>query len=220
MQEAEEPLQCAGLAAQVDMAEWEENRMTMSNTSTSPTYLQKAEVEALVKQMVQDGSAGISIAVDAELVKKQFNVSVSAAKPEKKHMGLSDFPAQMRFYSIQASANVRNLVLAGIAIIWIFKRPEAGKPIIPGLLNTELFGLGLALALDFLQYVWGSVSWRVYYWNQCRIAKKRQATQPDYGRDISASGFVSIPIDILFYGKIVVMAFAYYGILKYVYDHF
>ena len=190
------------------------------NNSPQTSQLNDNDVRTIVRDMVSDGSAGIESVVNKEITAKQFSVSMSSGKKDVKGIPLKDFPVQIRFYSGQASTIVRNLVLAGIAIVWIFKRPDAGKPVIQGLLNTELFLLALALFLDLLQYVWGTIFWRYFYSDQRKVAENKVITEPNYGDDIDTPGFISWPIDLLFYAKIIVLFFAYAGILKYVYAHF
>lgn len=63
-------------------------------------------------------------------------------------------------FSGQASANVRTLGLAAIAVIWVFKRKSAdGGVHLPLLLIWSGTVVVLALAFDFLHYITGTVAW-------------------------------------------------------------
>lgn len=64
-------------------------------------------------------------------------------------------------YTKRASENVRQLALASIAIIWLFKS-NAGTGLV--LAPSLAFALGLAiiaLAIDFLHYFYGAAAWGI-----------------------------------------------------------
>ncbi|MES1181704.1 MAG: hypothetical protein ABUL44_02820 [Flavobacterium sp.] len=135
---------------------------------------------------------------------------------QKKGKPLSGFLEFTGYFSNQASTVNRSLVLGGIAIIWIFKKPE-DKEIVKNLLNTPLFCLACSLALDLLQYAFGAIAWMLFY--ECKYSKwKKQKYPADYVKDIEAPNAISLPITILFVLKIVFMCIAYYHILLFLKD--
>lgn len=63
----------------------------------------------------------------------------------------------------KASEIARQLGIAGIALIWLFKSGTAANPSLdPGLLPAALF-IFLAITLDFLQYLAGTLIWFMYF---------------------------------------------------------
>ena len=134
-------------------------------------------------------------------------------EPPKKGLELSGFLELARFFSSQASAANRSLALGGIAIIWLFKKPEKG-PIVAGLLNLPLLFLALSLALDLLQYFIGGVAWNWFYERKYRQWKDKQFDAA-FAKDIEAPNYISRPITWLFYLKIMCMGTAYFFIIRY-----
>src|SRR5688500_13649158 len=64
-------------------------------------------------------------------------------------------------YTTQASAIVRNLAFAGIAIVWLFRYQQGDSTRLPADLARASFALVLALAFDLAQYVLGGIVWGV-----------------------------------------------------------
>jgi hypothetical protein len=78
-------------------------------------------------------------------------------------MQLSDARSAYEALSGKASDIVRQLSLAGIGLIWIFRMGSDKEPVIDqGLLRAALF-IFLALLLDFLQYLTGTIIWFLYF---------------------------------------------------------
>ena|SRR5258708_739809 len=86
-------------------------------------------------------------------------------------MKLGDTRAAYEALSGKASDIVRQLSLAGVGLIWLFKT-ETGSPAILDihLLRAALF-IFLALFFDFLQYLCGATIWFIYF-----RYKERQGT--------------------------------------------
>jgi hypothetical protein len=67
-------------------------------------------------------------------------------------------------YSKQASVNVRQLGLGGIALIWLFKASvEANSIILPTVLLWAGAFIIAALLLDFFQYAIGAAIWSRFH---------------------------------------------------------
>jgi hypothetical protein len=77
-------------------------------------------------------------------------------------MKLRDARELYYFYSGKTSDLVRQLGLAGIAIIWIFKYDVQGIPKIPLELLVPLILIVLGLALDLLQYAVATSIWGIF----------------------------------------------------------
>lgn len=77
-------------------------------------------------------------------------------------MKLKDARDNYYFYSGKTSDLVRQLGLAGIAVIWIFKYEVAGVPKIPEALSLPLILIVLGLAFDLLQYAVATSIWGIF----------------------------------------------------------
>jgi len=90
-------------------------------------------------------------------------------------MKLSSAREAYEVLSAKASEIVRQLSIAGIALIWLFKSGSTTNPVLErGLLQAALF-IFLAITLDFLQYLAGTVIWFMYF----RHKEKRGTTEED-----------------------------------------
>src|SRR5437016_4246746 len=87
-------------------------------------------------------------------------------------MKLKDARGAYESLSSKASDIIRQISLAGVGIIWIFKSATGTTfSLDPRLVKAALF-IFLALLLDFLQYVLGTTIWFIYYRQQ-----EKQGTQ-------------------------------------------
>jgi hypothetical protein len=78
-------------------------------------------------------------------------------------MQLGDARSTYETLSGKASDIARQLSLAGIAIIWLFRVGSDKAPMIDrNLLRAALF-IFLALFFDFLQYFVGTIIWFLYF---------------------------------------------------------
>ena len=120
-------------------------------------------------------------------------------------MKLGDVQKEVDAYSKSASDGVRQLALAGIAIIWLFKtaKPEAAGIPFSDLLLTPLAGFALALVLDLLQYVASAIAWSFFF-------QKRDGSGVTRETEIGkAWRFINWPGGICFFTKIAIVAAAY-----------
>lgn len=112
-----------------------------------------------------------------------------------------------------ASDVSRKLGFAGIAVIWVFKTDltEKAYTLAPELYCAGVF-IVLSLALDLLQYVFGSFIWGVFW----RSKEKSGATD---SQQITAPPCYNWPALVLFWGKLLLMVIAYYYLLKFLLGH-
>jgi hypothetical protein len=105
-----------------------------------------------------------------------------------------------------ASSIIRQLSLAGIALIWIFRSGSSSAPVLerPLLLAASL--IFAALTLDLLQYLIGAVTWHLYF-----LCKERQSTSPE--TVFEAPKWINWPTWTLFWFKAAFMIAAYAYIL-------
>lgn len=111
------------------------------------------------------------------------------------------------FYSGKVSDIARQLALAGLAIVWIFKFDQQGIPKVPHLLLIPAALITLGLLCDFLQYVYGAVAWERY----------RDAKEHDVGpdEDIFPKKSMTRPMDALFQAKVLLIFTAYAFLVVY-----
>ncbi len=155
------------------------------------------------------------IIVDKIAEYKQKQDEVAKSEKQKKGKTLNDFLSFTNAYTSNASTVNRSLALGGIAIIWIFKRPDPNQPIIKGLLDGPLLLLATSLALDLLQYFFGAVAWKIFYERKYWIWKKKKNFESSFVNDITAPNYISGPIYALWFFKILFMIIAYYYLIVY-----
>jgi len=110
------------------------------------------------------------------------------------------------FYSGKTSDIIRQLALAGIAVIWLFKLGPDNAPKLPSELISPLIFIVCCLLCDLAQYTLGTIIWGIY--SRC-TEKKLQ------GRDIkfTAPPYINWPTIFFFYTKIILAGFAYWHIV-------
>lgn len=106
---------------------------------------------------------------------------------------------------------VRNLALAGIGLIWIFKNGDLTQKIIPVELIQPLKYIVLGLFLDLLQYSWRAVTnYIVYRVNEWKYDHKK-LTKEEIS-DVSVHVIIPFITWVFFIAKIVFIAMAYNNI--------
>jgi hypothetical protein len=105
-------------------------------------------------------------------------------------------------HSKSASDRVRQLGFAGIAIIWVF-RVGTDQPFVPATFYWPMSLIVAGLALDFGQYVFGSLLWG-------GLARLKELGHVDRERD--APRWINWPALVCFWGKLAAMSIAYIGI--------
>jgi len=117
-------------------------------------------------------------------------------------MKLENARAAYEDLSAKASDIVRQISLAGVGVIWVFKSSTSTAiSLEPKLVRAALF-IFLALLFDFLQYVLGTTIWFVYF----RYKEKKGTKGTD---EFLAPTWINWPTWVLFYLKSVMMLVAY-----------
>ena len=110
-------------------------------------------------------------------------------------------------YSKQASANVRQLGLAGVALIWLFRVSMDGTSIIfPSLLLWAGVFIIAALLLDFFQYAAGAAVWG-------RFHRVKELAHVPLMQDFKAPAWINWGTNMLFWGKVASIILGYVFLL-------
>lgn len=126
-------------------------------------------------------------------------------------MKLSKFKEDSYWFSGKTSDVARQLALAGIVIIWIFKITDKDIPKIPDSLILPTILFSISLACDLLQYITGTIIWSIFH----RYHEKKSETGTD--PEITAASYLNYPNWILFALKIILVFWAYIMILIYLF---
>jgi hypothetical protein len=116
-------------------------------------------------------------------------------------MNLRDAVAQIDAYSRRASENVRSLVLAGLAFVWLLARDLSG---VRGDLLVAASLLLLALFADFAHYFIGALRWDLFV---RRVEREDETVTSD--TPIAVEDDLSRPIYLAYYVKIAITVAAY-----------
>jgi hypothetical protein len=106
---------------------------------------------------------------------------------------LKDAIDNFRTLSGKASDLCRQLALAGLAIVWIFREAQTGK-IGPELVRSAALFVA-ALGCDLLHYSVASLIWFVFYRRQEKRGKEPES-------EVEAPAAINWPANTLFVGKI------------------
>ena len=117
-------------------------------------------------------------------------------------MKVKDCRNKYQYDSGKAGDISRNLGLAGLALIWAFKVTTAKGVSIPPDLRWAGVLLVVSLALDFFQYVAGTIVWGVYQ----RIKEKQVASENE---EFGAPGWINLPENVFLYLKLTATGIAY-----------
>lgn len=126
-------------------------------------------------------------------------------------MKLSEFKTDYYEFSGLASSSSRQLAMAGIALLWLFK---SGGGTNTYTLPIELFLpaalLVASLGSDLIQYILGTVIWGAFH----RHHENRRKSEDD-DPSIEAPPCYSYPITVFFYLKIIFVLVAYFLVLTF-----
>jgi hypothetical protein len=123
-------------------------------------------------------------------------------------MKLQGYRETFYAYSGKVSDICRQLALAGIAIIWIFKRDIGGIYSVPKGLLLPMLLIACGLLADLAQYLIGSATWFAIY----RLAEYRSVSEDT---ELRHASYLEIPIHIFFWAKAICLLAAYAFIARY-----
>ena len=127
-------------------------------------------------------------------------------------MILKDLRENYQYYSGKASEIVRQLGLAGIAVIWVFKNSDISKEkLIPNDLSLPAALIVIGLGLDLLHYIAGTLIWGTYH----RKKEKEGISEVD---EIDVTRYINWPTLFFFILKIVSIIYAYLLIIRFLYS--
>lgn len=128
-------------------------------------------------------------------------------------MKLSGYKKAYEDLSGLASTVSRQLALAGIALIWIFKTEVKGVYCLSTTLLIPSWILIFGLTCDLLQYVCGAIIWGSFH----RYHEKKKAIIDD-DPFLLANPYLNWPANTLFVLKIVSVITAYIFLLNFVWN--
>ncbi|MBD0367969.1 MAG: hypothetical protein ICV53_17925 [Flavisolibacter sp.] len=124
---------------------------------------------------------------------------ILAQEETKGNMKLSEYRKASNEYTAKTSEITRQLSLAGIAIIWLFKNADdkqslanTTEPLLNRYLIIPLIFLSAALLADLLQYVIGGETWINFF-----KKKEKELADPHDNPEIEAPKRLSRPIYML-----------------------
>ena len=126
-------------------------------------------------------------------------------------MKLSEFRKRSHEYTSKASEITRQLVLAGIAIIWLFKEKDTNA--LDSFAILPLIVLGFALLFDLVQYIVGGQLWISFF------REKEREAKPGEDPDIKAPAKLSKVLYNLYWTKIGLTGIAYVLIIIFLIKH-
>ena len=105
-------------------------------------------------------------------------------------------------YSENASKIVRQIGLAGIALIWVFRTEDQHRKSLPHELLLAAIVISVSIGLDLLQYVVGSLTWALYsgYHERRGISEST---------DLGTPRWINWATLTLFWAKLAAMSTAY-----------
>ena len=130
-------------------------------------------------------------------------------------MKLSTYVEWHDSYSAKTSELVRTIAFGGLAIIWVFQvstGPDGPK--VPSALIPPMLFLALTLLCDLLQYVAGTLVWKIY-------GRRKEVQLPDDADEDPEVGDHPVSIlwfvDIFFWAKLGFVTLAYVDIIRFLY---
>ena len=123
-------------------------------------------------------------------------------------MKLSDAREFYYVHSGKTSEIVRQLALAGVAVVWLFKYEVIGVPKVPKELLWPLSLIVLCLTFDLLQYTVATMAWGIFH-----RSKERSGVTED--ADFTAPPKINWPAITLFWLKVSSIFGAYLLLLRY-----
>jgi len=126
---------------------------------------------------------------------------------------LSDYKATYEEASGKVSDLTRQMALAGIAIVWIFRQPDVQANIICKELIPPLLFFITSLTFDILQYIYKTVAWAIFFRTKENQTKKKNPDPP-----MTANPIMNYPTWTLFALKVIFLIIGYIFIFIYLFD--
>ncbi|WP_369301470.1 hypothetical protein [Pseudomonas sp. N2-5-1-1] len=123
---------------------------------------------------------------------------------------LKEFRQDYYYFSGKVSDNVRSLCLSAVAVIWVFKQEIGGLTTLPTALYWALLWVICALALDFMQYLYASVTWAVF-------SRYKEKKGFDQETELLAPAVLNWPTNLFYVLKILSAVAVYIQILRYLF---
>ncbi len=121
--------------------------------------------------------------------------------------------ATLDYYTGKVSEISRQLALAAIALVWIFKTDQPrGGMLIPQALYWPAACAIAALACDLFQYTYASIAW-----GQFNRRKEKEVGLNDKA-EFYAPRWINWPSNIFFYLKLVLVMICYALLLAYLFE--
>lgn len=126
-------------------------------------------------------------------------------------MRLADIDAFLYETTSRVGATTRNLSLAGIGIVWVFKVEQNGSSYLPRDLVLPALFFVISIALDFFQYAYNAIAFGI-------VARLNRDKNGD--TDISLPSKITLPAFCMFYGKILSAVVGYVLLLNLIVTRF
>lgn len=156
---------------------------------------------AQIAKAAQGFVEALAEAVQIEVLRKEKPASVVGKNVVTTKEGF----AARDTYTTQASAISRQLGLAGIAIIWLFKIGEGPDYSLPGELVPPALMLVLGITFDLLHYVAGAILWQLF----------TKTAQSEGKKEFDAPAWINKVTWALFTTKIIAVISAYFYLITY-----
>lgn len=134
----------------------------------------------------------------------------------KKGKPLEDYLSEVNEITAKTSEITRNLSLAGIGIIWIFRTPVIDVKLLDQNLKNSLILIVTSLIIDLFQYIFMSISIKIFHRvNEVKLLNSR-LTESD-ANNLLYPTFLENLTWVFFIGKIIAMVLGYYYIYTYLF---
>jgi hypothetical protein len=132
-------------------------------------------------------------------------------------MQLSEYNKRADEYTAKASEIVRQLILGGLAIIWVFKTTVNGKDTLSMFLSFPLIGLSLSLLADLLQYVVAGKIWKSFFLKKEKeiLDQYHKGNTTSLDPDIKAPKYLRRPVYFFYWIKILLLIGSYVLLIIY-----
>ncbi len=122
-------------------------------------------------------------------------------------MRLSEYRSVADYYTGKTSDVTRQLILGGIAIVWLFKATDAttNTTSLPAIGIWPLITLSAAAMLDICQYFLGGLLWTNFYLNK----EEELATEEDPDPEVRGPKVYGDTLQWIYYGKVILMIASY-----------